>query len=210
MTDISKYRNVSLTHDTYNTLKKLSKVLLPGGTPLSISKTVEALTNEKAEKLNGKITVQKSVTANNNALDILGRKKEPEENLWIAVIAKAVDDAIYSSDYREAMISIGWIESECKDFKFVCHLANRDPNYVYRKLKKQLQQRKQHIRDFNDNIRTGVNKGMKIKNALLAAKYKLSSRLGRKHKGGYHSGKKWGRKWTHIVHPGTQTRFKNL
>ena len=60
MTDISKYRNVSLTHDTYNTLKKLSKVLLPGGTPLSISKTVEALTNEKAEKLNGKLTVQKS------------------------------------------------------------------------------------------------------------------------------------------------------
>ena len=60
MTDISKYRNVSLTHDTYNTLKKLSKVLLPGGTPLSISKTVEALTNEKAEKINGKITVQKS------------------------------------------------------------------------------------------------------------------------------------------------------
>ena len=60
MTDISKYRNVSLTHETYNTLKKLSKVLLPGGTPLSISKTVEALTNEKAEKLNGKITVQKS------------------------------------------------------------------------------------------------------------------------------------------------------
>ena len=60
MTDISKYRNVSLTHDTYNTLKKLSKVLLPGGTPLSISKTVETLTNEKAEKLNGKINVSKS------------------------------------------------------------------------------------------------------------------------------------------------------
>jgi|TARA_E500000318_G_scaffold107957_1_gene117975 hypothetical protein len=149
-------------------------------------------------------------TANNNALDLLGRKKEPEENLWIAVIAKAVDDAVYSSDYREAMISIGWIESECKDFKFVCHLVGRDPNYVYRKLKKQLQQRKQHIREFNDNIRTGVNKGMKIKNALLAAKYKIGGKLGRKHKGGYHSGKKWGKKWTHIVHPGTQTRFKNL
>jgi len=56
MTDITKYRNVSLTHETYNTLKKLSKVLLPGGTPLSISKTVETLTNEKAEKLNGKIS----------------------------------------------------------------------------------------------------------------------------------------------------------
>ena len=60
MTDINKYRNVSLTHDTYNTLKKLSKVLLPGGTPLSISKTVETLTNEKAEKLNGKINPRSS------------------------------------------------------------------------------------------------------------------------------------------------------
>jgi hypothetical protein len=60
MTDISKYRNVSLTHETYNTLKKLSKVLLPGNTTLSISKTVETLTNEKAEKLNGKIKLQKS------------------------------------------------------------------------------------------------------------------------------------------------------
>jgi len=29
MTDISKYRNVSLTHDTYNTLVRLSKTLLP-------------------------------------------------------------------------------------------------------------------------------------------------------------------------------------
>jgi len=54
MTDISKYRNVSLTHDTYNTLVKLSKQLLPDA-KLSISKTVEALANEKDKKLNGKI-----------------------------------------------------------------------------------------------------------------------------------------------------------
>ncbi len=54
MTDISKYRNVSLTHDTYNTLVKLSKVLLPDA-KLSISKTVESLAHEKARKLNGKV-----------------------------------------------------------------------------------------------------------------------------------------------------------
>mgnify|MGYP001187999074 CR=1 FL=1 len=53
MTDISKYRNVSLTHDTYNTLVKLSKQLLPDAR-LSISKTVEALANEKEKRLNGK------------------------------------------------------------------------------------------------------------------------------------------------------------
>ena len=53
MTDISKYRNVSLTHETYNILVRLSKTLLPDA-KLSISKTVEALANEKDKKLNGK------------------------------------------------------------------------------------------------------------------------------------------------------------
>ena len=54
MTDISKYRNVSLTHDTYSILVKLSKQLLPHE-ELSISKTVSALAKEKDRKLNGKI-----------------------------------------------------------------------------------------------------------------------------------------------------------
>ena len=53
MTDITKYRNVSLTHRTYTTLIALSKVLLPDA-KLSISKTVESLANEKAKRLNGK------------------------------------------------------------------------------------------------------------------------------------------------------------
>ena len=54
MTDITKYRNVSLTHETYKTLIKLSKVLLPDA-KLSVAKTIESLANEKAKKLNGKI-----------------------------------------------------------------------------------------------------------------------------------------------------------
>ena len=53
MTDITKYRNVTLTHDTYKTLIGLSKVLLPDA-KLSFSKTVESLANEKAKRLNGK------------------------------------------------------------------------------------------------------------------------------------------------------------
>jgi hypothetical protein len=53
MTDISKYRNVSLTHDTYKTLIKLSKILLPDAA-LSVSKTIESIANERAKKLNGK------------------------------------------------------------------------------------------------------------------------------------------------------------
>ncbi len=53
MNDITKYRNVSLPHETYKTLIALSKVLLPDA-KLSISKTIESLANEKAKKLNGK------------------------------------------------------------------------------------------------------------------------------------------------------------
>ena len=51
MTDRTKYSNVSLSHSTYEVLKKLSKELLPGGTALSISKTVEALVMDKMQKI---------------------------------------------------------------------------------------------------------------------------------------------------------------
>ena len=54
MTDITKYRNVSLTHDTYKKLITLSKILLPDA-KLSISKTIESIANEKAKKYNGKL-----------------------------------------------------------------------------------------------------------------------------------------------------------
>ena len=54
MTDMSKYKNVSLTKETYKKLELLSKVLLPDA-KLSIAKTIESIANEKARKLNGKI-----------------------------------------------------------------------------------------------------------------------------------------------------------
>ena len=50
MTDKTKYRNVSLSHETYGTLQFLSKVLLPGAT-LSISKTVESVANSQYKKI---------------------------------------------------------------------------------------------------------------------------------------------------------------
>ena len=53
MTDMSKYKNVSLTKETYKVLETLSKVILPEA-KLSISKTIESIANEKARRLNGK------------------------------------------------------------------------------------------------------------------------------------------------------------
>ena len=54
MTDMSKYKNVSLSKETYAILEKLSKVLLPDA-KLSVAKTIETIANEKAKKLNGKL-----------------------------------------------------------------------------------------------------------------------------------------------------------
>ena len=54
MTDITKYRNVSLPKETYKVLENLSKILLPDA-KISISKTIECIANEKSKKLNGKL-----------------------------------------------------------------------------------------------------------------------------------------------------------
>ena len=57
MTDMSKYKNVSLQKETYSVLEALSQVLLPDG-KLSISKTIEVIANEKARRLNGKVKIK--------------------------------------------------------------------------------------------------------------------------------------------------------
>ena len=50
MTDISKYKNVALSKDTYTKIDKLRKIIVPN-TIISRSQTVNILVNEK---LNGK------------------------------------------------------------------------------------------------------------------------------------------------------------
>ncbi len=52
MTNKTKYSNISVSKQTYLHLQKLSKELLPGRTPLSISKTVDVLVNDKLHKDN--------------------------------------------------------------------------------------------------------------------------------------------------------------
>ena len=54
MTDISKYKNVSLSKDTYTKIDKLRHIIVPN-TIVSRSQTVNILVNEKVEKLNGKV-----------------------------------------------------------------------------------------------------------------------------------------------------------
>ena len=55
MTDITKYRNISVTHSVYANLIKISKTMtrVPG-VKVSISKTVETLAEQEVQLLNGK------------------------------------------------------------------------------------------------------------------------------------------------------------
>ena len=54
MTDITKYKNVSLSHKTYDLIDKIRKVIQPD-TVLSRSQTISILVNEKASKMNGRL-----------------------------------------------------------------------------------------------------------------------------------------------------------
>ena len=56
MTDKTRYSNISVSKKTYSDLQRLSKELLPARTPLSISKTVDVLVNEKLQNNNNSST----------------------------------------------------------------------------------------------------------------------------------------------------------
>ena len=53
MTDISKYKNVSLAKETYQKLEKSRRIIVPK-TIISRSQTINILVNEKDKKLNGR------------------------------------------------------------------------------------------------------------------------------------------------------------
>jgi len=58
MTDISKYKNVSLPKETYNKIDSIRKVIVPEMV-VSRSQTITLLVNEKAKSLNGKLSTRK-------------------------------------------------------------------------------------------------------------------------------------------------------
>jgi len=139
-------------------------------------------------------------TANSNAIELFGRKKEPEQNLWIAVIAKALDDALYQNDLREAQIGIAWVQGRSKNFKFVCHLAGYDWKYVYDKVIKKVNKRDEEIKAYIKGIRDLQTTGLQKKWHMIRFS-RLSVMNGGRAKGTPRKGGKHGRKWTYIVHP---------
>ena len=70
MTDKTKYSNISVSKDTYSSLQKLSKEILPGDTPLSISKTVTYLVNCKINEKEMTVGKAEGITG---GLDLWGQ-----------------------------------------------------------------------------------------------------------------------------------------
>jgi hypothetical protein len=58
MTDISKYKSVALSHTSCDKLDRIRKVIVPE-VSVSRAKALDILINEKARKLNGKLTHSK-------------------------------------------------------------------------------------------------------------------------------------------------------
>ena len=73
------------------------------------------------------------------------RNKEAEQHLWISVLAKAMEDAFQSSEWGESRKAIDWIKDNRSDFKEVCRMAGRSPEYVREKILQSLLEREKQI-----------------------------------------------------------------
>ena len=100
--------------------------------------------------------------ANNDAIHLIDRNKEPEQQLWISVLAKAFDDAFYCTDQRAALEALSWIRHGM-DFNSVCQLAGRDPDYVRKRMLDKVIAREAAILVEHKRIKTAVNNVIKLK-----------------------------------------------
>ena len=95
---------------------------------------------------------------NSQAIPIVSpHAKDPNHELWVAVLSKAVHDAFFTtgkqlSDYVETELALSWLDGNSTDFKIVCHLAGRDFSYVKKKLSSRIEVRK----NFFKKIRAGM------------------------------------------------------
>ena len=104
----------------------------------------------------------RSPLANNDVIHLIEQNKEPEQKLWIAVLAKAFDDAFYSTDKRAALEALSWIRYGL-DFNYVCQLAGRDPNYVRKRMLDKVIAREASILMKGKQIKAAVDNIIKLK-----------------------------------------------
>ena len=68
-------------------------------------------------------------------------RKHGVDELWIAVLSRAVEDALKTDEYDHDLVRRSaryWFRSYSADFRLVCELAGRNPHYVREKMLKQI------------------------------------------------------------------------
>ena len=100
--------------------------------------------------------------ANSEVIHLIERNKTPEQKLWVSVLAKAFDDAFYSTDKRAALEALSWIRYGL-DFNYVCQLAGRDPNYVRKRMLDKVIAREASILMKGKQIKAAVDNIIKLK-----------------------------------------------
>ena len=99
---------------------------------------------------------------NNDVIRLVELNKEPEQKLWVAVLAKAFDDAFYCSDDNAAIDALRWIKHGM-DFNYVCHLAGRNPNYVRKRMLDKVIEREASILGKKIKLRKAVDNVIEMK-----------------------------------------------
>jgi len=83
--------------------------------------------------------------------------RDPNHDLWIAVLGKAIHDAFFTSgkckiDYYESRLALSWLDGNSADFKTVCQLAGRDFSYVKKKLESKIKVRKNFFKKIEEGM----------------------------------------------------------
>ena len=111
------------------------------------------------------MTKYRAPLLNNDIIRIEERSKTSEQKLWVAVLAKAFDDAFYSADERSALEALRWIKHG-RDFNQVCALAGRNPEYVRRRMLNKVIDRESQLLFKHDQIKNHVGNVLVLKNPI--------------------------------------------
>ena len=111
--------------------------------------------------LKEKMSKHREPFANSNAY-YEERNKEPEQILWISVLTLAMNDAFKSNDWNTAIDAINWIKHDSGDFKKVCVMAGRSPQYIRERILQALLDREAEILGTKQRILEGRVNGQRL------------------------------------------------
>ena len=84
--------------------------------------------------------------------------------LWVGVLERAVHDAFFQNDYKEAKEALVWLNKDNKDFKLVCGFAGYVSDYLYSHLYVKIKLREKFFENYKE---TRDAKEVEMRNKLL-------------------------------------------